>query len=238
MKKIILPVLVFSIAVLSVALFFYAKITTPSGITVYDVGWMAVFETDTPGDVPEGWRVRGKPGTPIADFTVKEDPGTGSKALFLESDGASGSLITLAEKVDLEKTPFLIWRWKVDEFPEGADGLDTAKDDQAIGIYVGDGSIFNNKSVSYRWDTETPLGTEGRSVYGAGTVRVKWITLRNKEDGTGKWFTESRNLLEDYEKAWGSVPGKLYVSITSNSQYTGTRASAALEWIKFSAGPE
>jgi hypothetical protein len=238
MKKTIFPVLVFSIVILSIAFFFYSKITTPREITVYDVGWKATFDPSATADIPEGWRERGKPGTPLTDFTVKEDPATGDGILYVESNKASGSLITLAENVDLKKTPFLVWRWKVDEFPEGADGRTPAKDDQAIGIYIGDGSIFNNKSVSYRWDTETPVGTEGSSVYGAGTVRVKWITLRNKKDGPGKWFTESRNCLEDYKKAWGSVPKKLYISITSNSQYTGTRAEAAIEWIKLSAGPE
>ena len=97
--------------------------------------------------------------------------------------------------------------------------------------------MFLKKSVSYRWDTETPKGSEGNCAYGAGTIKIKWFALRNKEDTLGEWFTEERNVAEDFYKAWGYYPEDVYVSISCNSQYTGGKASADLDWIEITSVP-
>ncbi len=202
----------------------------------YELGWREDF-TDTVRSgkniLPSNWRLRGKPGTPISVFEVVPGVKDGTGILQVRSDSASGTIVTLAENVDLDATPVLRWRWRVSELPAEADGRVAARDDQAIGIYIGDGSLFNNKSVAYRWDTEAPVNSEGTSVYGLGTVNVKWYTLRNSGDPKGEWFTEKRNFLEDFKEAWGEAPRKVYVGITSNSQYTASTAEAELDWIEF-----
>lgn len=205
----------------------------------YVVSWREDF-SDTGGQgkdgIPGNWQIKGKPGTPLSGFEVRKDSEDGSGILRVTSDKSSGSIVTLAKNVDLSETPMLRWKWRAIELPQGADGRSKEKDDQAIGIYVGDGSLLNSKSVSYRWDTDTPVGSEGDAVYGMGAVKVKWITLRNRDDvENGKWIVESRNFLQDVTKAWGKVPKKLYISVTTNSQYTGTSAEAELDWIEFTS---
>ena len=178
--------------------------------------------------------MQGKPGTKRAVFSIEKDPAKDLSFLRMEANRASSSLITGVDGVDLKKTPILRWRWRATVLPEGADGRIREKDDQAIGIYVGSGSPLNNKSVSYRWDTETPKGAEGNCVYGLGSIKVKWHTLRNREDAVaGMWFTEERNIAEDFKKAWGFYPSKVYLSISCNSQYTRSLAAADLGWIEF-----
>jgi hypothetical protein len=187
--------------------------------------------------LPKNWVVQGKPGTLPAVFSMI-DAGKNISFLHMEADRGSASLMTNAAGVDLSKTPILRWRWRVTTLPEGADGRIRAKDDQAIGIYVGTGSTFSNKSISYRWDTETPKGTEGNASYGLGTVKVKWYTLKNKEDvNGGVWFAEERNVAEDFKQAWGFYPDEVYVSVSCNSQYTNSRAAADLGWIEFVSLP-
>jgi hypothetical protein len=156
----------------------------------------------------------------------------------MKAERASASLVTRVDDVDLDKTPILKWRWRARVLPEEADGRLKNKDDQAIGIYVGTGSALNNKSVSYRWDTKTPKGAEGDCVYGLGAVKVKWYTLRNGQDAKdGGWFTEERDVAADFEKAWGFCPDKIYLSVSCNSQYTDSSASADLDWIEFASLP-
>lgn len=187
--------------------------------------------------IPEGWTVRGKPGTKPAVFSVIKDDADVSPYLHIEADNASATLITKAEGLDLRKTPMLKWRWRIVELPQGADGRVSAKDDQAIGIYIGTGGFGSNKSISYRWDTLTPKGSEGNASYGAGTVKVKWYTLRNGDDAKkGEWISEERDIAKDFKDAWGFYPEKVYVSVSCNSQYTGTKASADLNWIEFAPG--
>ncbi len=100
-----------------------------------------------------GWVKKPKPGTKQAVFSVASDPDTGDSFLHMEADKASAGLVTRIDGIDIEKTPILRWRWRVNRLPDRADGRQKTKDDQAIGIYAGSGSMLNNKSVSYRWDT-------------------------------------------------------------------------------------
>jgi hypothetical protein len=186
--------------------------------------------------IPEGWVLRKKPGTKSAIFSAMKDPQRGLSFLRMKADSASASLITRLDGIDIKKTPLLKWRWRATRLPNGADGRVESKDDQAIGIYIGSGSPLNNKSVSYRWDTETPKGAKGSSAYGLGWIKVKWFTLRNKKDcKKGRWFTEERNVAEDFKDAWGFYPATVYLSISCNSQYTGSTASAELNWIELTA---
>lgn len=200
-------------------------------------GWVETFDTPSHSGknlLPEGWVIKNKPLTKPAVFSISADAAENTSVLSMKADRASASLITHAGAVDLEKTPILRWRWRVKKLPVGADGRSKTTDDQAIGIYVGTGSTMDNKSVSYRWDSETPKGSEGNTAYGLGTVKVKWYTLRNKEDAVGGlWLTEESNVAEDFLNAWGFVPGDIYLSVSCNSQYTGSEAEAELDWIGF-----
>ncbi|MEA3490025.1 MAG: DUF3047 domain-containing protein [Candidatus Omnitrophota bacterium] len=209
----------------------------PEKIKVRVVGWREDFGSVSPEGrpvIPRGWEKRGKPGTPPAIFSVVRDDKDGLSFLRVEADKASASLICKVKGVDLEKMPVLRWRWRAVTLPEGADGRERKKDDQAIGIYVGTGKGLGKKSISYRWDTETPKGTEGNCAYGGGTIKVKWFTLRDREDAVKKeWFVDERDFMKDFENAWGFRPGKVYMSVSCNSQYTGTDAAADLDWIEF-----
>lgn len=212
-----------------------------AGVLVPDihVGWKEDFSDPGSSGIPSGWQVKGKPGTPRSVFYVKKDPDREGSVLFAESSSSSGTLVTQAKEVDLVKTPILTWRWKVNSLPVNADGRFPESDDQAIGIYVGTGTLLSNKSVSYRWDTDTPILTEGKAVYGMGAVKVKWFTLRNIEDTRkNEWFTETRDVLADFQNAWGIRPKKVYVSVSTNSQYTDSTSSAELDWIAFTSRPE
>lgn len=207
------------------------------------VGWREHFTSiyESKGVVmPVGWKFQSKPGTPRTTFYVVKKRNNGYSYLHMEADNATGTLLCNPKGIDLDKTPVLRWKWMVEKFPEGADSRAASTDDQAIGIYVGTGSLVSQKSISYRWDTDTPKGSEGQASYGGGMVKVKWFTIRNKDDGENKWLVDERDFLDDFEKAWGFRPEKVYIGVCCNSQYTGTSAAADLNWIEFNgvAGQE
>lgn len=206
------------------------------------IGWEQIFkipENIKPGEefLPDKWLIKKKPGTPPSKFNVMSDENHKNTFLNMKSEKASASLLKNIGNFNIRKYPILEWRWKIKKLPENADGRNPEKDDQAIGIYVGTGTILDKKSVSYRWDTETPVNSEGECHYVGGTVKIKWFTLKNKndcgQDGTSEWITERRNVAEDFFKAWGFYPDSIYVSISSNSQYTASVAEAGIEWIRF-----
>lgn len=199
-------------------------------------GWRQEFKS-----MPNGWRVKSKPWSKAAEFRVGKDSESGKTFLAMYADNASGTLMTELKNIDLTKTPILRWSWRVTTFPEGADGTKQGKDDQAIAIYVGDSGKIGHRSIAYRWETETSPGEEGFAKYAGGIVQVRWICVRNRDDGDQKKFlVEERNLAEDFKKAFGYVPDKLRIvgiGISCNSEYTGTKAEAGLEWIELRAEP-
>jgi Protein of unknown function (DUF3047) len=234
--KIAAAIIIICAVFFATLLFLYPEIFKKRAGTAWREEFDAVPKTSI-SLLPDNWKLQKKPGTKAAVFSIKSGPAQGDSFLSMEADRASASLITNVDIADITKTPLLRWRWRAVELPEGADGRVRSKDDQAIGIYVGTGSKLNNKSVSYRWDTLTPKGAEGNCAYGMGTVQVKWYTLRNKEDfESGKWYTEERNVAEDFKNAWGFYPANIYISVSCNSQYTKSRASADLDRIEFT-GP-
>lgn len=197
------------------------------------IGWRQEF-----GSMPSDWKLRGKPGTPNAVFTVGRSSDGSNTWLNMSADKASASLVVELPGVKLKDTPILRWAWRVTVFPEGADGRESAKDDQAIGVYVSTGGMFSQQSLAYRWETETPIGAEGTASYAGGVVKVKWICLRNKTSVQGETFlVEERNVAEDFKSRFGSVPDKIGLSISCNSQYTGSKAEAQLAWIEFVSAP-
>jgi hypothetical protein len=180
--------------------------------------------------------VRRKPGVSLATFRAVPANDQHDGRLFMTADDESGMFGTKLEDVDLRQTPILRWRWRALVLPAGADGRDPDRDDQAIAIYVGTGSVLRQKSIAYRWETDTPVGSEGEASYAAGIVKTKWIALRNARD-VGGFFVEERNVARDFQRAFGFVPDEVNIAVTSNSQYTGTSAAAELDWIELVAEP-
>lgn len=214
-----------------------AALTLTAGIAIADSdrhtdGWREDFRTE-----PLGWEIRRKPGAKLAQFRCEAAKDGHDGALIMTANDQSGMFATKLEHIDLRRTPILRWRWRATVLPTGADGRVSERDDQAIAIYVSAGGILRQKSIAYRWETDTPVGTEGDSTYAAGIVKTKWFALRNAQD-KGSFFVEERNVARDFERAFGFVPEEVNIGVTCNSQYTGTSAVAELDWVELVAAPE
>ena len=181
--------------------------------------------------IPDGWSYRGKPGTPDVKYELVEDKELKHNVLRITSDKASGVIMLEGSDIDLEKYPIMRWRWKAVTLPTGADATVKAKDDQGIAVYVGYGKL-TQKSISYNWQTETPKGKSGKSTYNM-VVDVDWFTLRDKNDKMDTWFEEEVNVCEDMKNIFKKIPSDWALSISSNSQYTSSKADVYLDYIEF-----
>ena len=181
--------------------------------------------------IPDGWSYRGKPGTPDVKYEIVEDKELKHKVLHITSDKASGVIMVDCSDVDLKKYPIMRWRWKAVTLPTGADATVKSKDDQGIAVYVGYGKLTQS-SISYNWQTETPKGKSGSSTYN-WVVDVDWFTLRNKNDKMDTWFEEEVNVYDDMMKIFKKIPSSWALSISSNSQYTASKADVYLDYVEF-----
>jgi hypothetical protein len=186
--------------------------------------------------VPVGWELFVNVGT--ADLTLVQD--SDGRALELRSKASSFSLQRKVA-IDLTRTPFVVWQWKVTELPKRGDFRDRATDDQAAQLYVVfSWEVFRKEAIAYIWDSTAPEGTTAQipspALYPFLTLHV--VVVRSGEGEKGRWITETRNVAADYRKLFGTGPDKVQgVMIQINSQHTESRAEAQWRSIRFTPYP-
>jgi len=181
--------------------------------------------------IPDGWQKQNW-GSPKYDFTVVTEDG--ERAIRLKSDNES-STISKEIKVDVKKYPILQWRWKVVRLPKGGDARRKETDDEAAQLYVTFPrfpSAVRSRIIGYIWDTSAPAG----SVFSSQKVgNVNFVVIRSGEADLNKWFTETRDVLEDFKRIYGEAPKEDVgaVSVSINSQNTGSSAESFFDGILF-----
>jgi len=177
---------------------------------------------------PIGWELKENEGTPQISV-VKEN---GDHVLHLVSDKSS-FVITKEIEVDLTQYPYLNFRWKATELPEGGDFRDKKTDDQAGQLYVVFGTFkLTAKIVGYLWENKAPRLTTGVS---PAWGRTRLIVLQSGPENIGKWMQEKRNVYDDYKALFEKEPPKTsLISIFINSQHTESRAECYYGEIYFS----
>jgi len=168
--------------------------------------------------VPHGWQIKEKSGK--ADFAVVKDGDL--NAVRFRSANTSFSL-QKEVKVDLRKFPVLTWKWKVTKLPVGGDFRKSQTDDQAAQLFL---AFSKTKAIVYIWDTTAPQGTMGDAAV-PWPMSIKTVVVRSGAADMGKWFTEVRNVYDDYKKLFGNEPMDVAgVRLQINSQHTGTSAES------------
>lgn len=133
----------------------------------------------------------------------------------------------------LKDYPLLTWKWKVVKFPDKSRAAtEKEKDDYAGRVYV----IFpflnfsSSKFIEYVWDETMPDGTIRMSPK-ADNIRVI-VTHTGKGDAE-QWIEESRNVYEDYAKAFGKPPnrGVGAIAIMCDADDTKTAAEGIFDDI-------
>ena len=117
----------------------------------------------------------------------------------------------------------LSWSWRVDQIQETADITKEEKEDFAASLMIifGKPGLFSRpKSIIYAFtNNELPKNTIIKSPRAPNNFRT--IVLENEESSLMEWFQYKRNIVEDYQLAYGEIPTKRLFSIgvfTDNDQ--------------------
>jgi outer membrane protein OmpA-like peptidoglycan-associated protein len=192
-----------------------------------------------PSGTPDGWMLEKKSGTPSMKMGKDGD----IYYLQLISSGDSSFGLRKEARVDVKQFPILSWRWRADQLPQGGDVRRSSTDDQALQIYVafketGFPAVLNTPIIGYIWDNEAPKGWSGRSTQVGGDM-LRYVVLRNKTDKLGFWYTERRNVYEDYKKLFPEISGGEPLAPTTglqvyiNTQRTKSPAAGSVAQILF-----
>lgn len=190
----------------------------------------------TTQEVPQGWKLSVHEGE--ADLALVSD-GDG-QALKLRSRLSSFSLAKAVD-IDLRKTPYLEWEWKVTELPKGGDVRRRSTDDQAAQLIVLFAwGPFRQEAIVYMWDSTAPEGTAlqmpSPPLY--PFLNAQGVVVRSAEMQTGEWIAETRDVAADYRRLFGKEPGRvLGIGLQINSQHTRSQAEAYWRLVKFRPQP-
>lgn len=182
------------------------------------------------GRLPSDWQIKVNHGRPeVSVCSDNEGP-----CLHLKSVKASFGL-ERAVDVDPAQMPFLTWRWKVTQLPNGGDFRRAASDDQAAQVLV---AFADRRIVSYIWDSSAPKGT-AESASNIPLVHVFAVVCESGGAAANRWLLENRNLAADYERAYGKpAPRVKGLRIQINSQHTGSVAESYFGDVAFRSSPQ
>ena len=190
--------------------------------------------------VPPGWVLDRNAGNPALTLTKEGD----AVYLHLISEGSSSFGIKRPVKVDIRQYPYLTWRWKAKRLPTGGDVRQCGRDDQALQLYVafqplGFPARLKTPVIGYIWDNEAPKGWMGRSTK-AGADKLRYVVSRNGSDRMNTWYTEKRNIYEDYRRLFkdigsGEPKGPTSgIALYIDSQDTQSQAEGQIGEVYFS----
>jgi hypothetical protein len=214
---------------------------TPAAPVKKDIVLVAGFDSpQMQNGAPAGWLLDRRKGTP----SLKLEKGSDTYYLHMQSTNESSFGIKSGIKIDIKEYPYLNWKWKVTRLPDGGDVRMSDKDDQAIQLYVaftpaGFPEVLNTPVLGYIWDNEAPKGWTGRSAQ-VGGGRLRYVVMRNNTDQLGKWYTEKRNIYEDFKTLLKDVkhsdpPGITHgLQFHINSQNTNSAAESYIYDVYFS----
>ncbi len=157
---------------------------------------------------------------------------------------ASGLVHPLA--LDPDRYPMLHWRWKVDELIHKADNTQKHLEDAPVRLVVSfdgdmsklstqDHAFFNNirlltgqqlpyATLMYIWENRAPRETV---IPNRHTTRIRMIVAESGPEKLGHWQDVTRNIVEDYRRAFGEEPGRITaVGIMTDTDNTGENAHA------------
>ncbi len=203
------------------------------------------------GDFPSGWRPwtisRLKKPTEYSMVSLR-----GRNVVRAHAQGSASGLV---HDVDVDPKIFqkLRWRWMVEALIPGADNTQAQSEDSPVRIVIafsGDKNKwdFSDKlfatqmrmfagfempyaTLSYIWENKAGKGTLIESRH---TGRSKMIVAESGRERLGQWWDESRNIYEDYKRAFGEEPGRIYaVAIMTDTDNTGATTQAYYGDIAF-----
>lgn len=157
---------------------------------------------------------------------------------------ASGLIHPL--QLDPAAYPLLHWNWKIDELIAKADNTQKHLEDSPVRLVISfDGDLdkidfkdrlfFDNiriltgqqlpyATLMYIWENRAPKETVIPNLH---TSRIKMIVAESGRDKLGHWQEVTRNVVEDYRRAFGEEPGRIIaVGIMTDTDNTGSEAHA------------
>jgi hypothetical protein len=160
----------------------------------------------------------------------------GDTVLKAESAESASGLFK-EQRIDLQKTPFMNWRWRLENRLGNINEQTKAGDDYAARVYVivsGGLAFWRTRAINYVWASTSPKGKIWPNAFAGDHAMM--IALRSSNDQTNIWYTEKRNILADLKQQFGEDIRSIdAVAIMTDTDNVNGKATAYYGDIYFSS---
>ncbi len=130
-------------------------------------------------------------------------------------------------KIDLRRTPYLHWRWKIANLPANDNEKTRAGDDFPVRVYLiksGGLAFWNTHALNYVWSSQQPVETWWPNPF---TEKAIMLVVESGATEVGQWREYRRNVAEDFKHTFGEIPAAIdSVAIMTDTDNTGTTVTA------------
>lgn len=167
-------------------------------------------------------------------YRLLRDVQSGQMVLRAEARGtASGRVKKI--RVDLTKTPFLNWSWKIDQPYIGLNEESKGGDDFPVRVYViAQGGLFglSTRAINYVWASTKAVGQHWPNPF---TAQAQMMAVDSGSNGAGQWVTHKRNVRADLQAVFGADISQIdAVALMTDGDNSGSEAGASYGDIFFS----
>ncbi|MGR9072454.1 MAG: DUF3047 domain-containing protein [Gammaproteobacteria bacterium] len=159
----------------------------------------------------------------------------GATVLEAQSQSSASGLYKKI-RIDLRRTPYLNWRWRIENRLQGLDEKTKSGDDYAARIYVvisGGWAFWRTRAVNYVWAGTSAKGEIWPNAFAGENAMM--IAVRSSSDDTGRWYEEKRNILKDLKRVYGEDISSIdAVALMTDTDNSNGRATAYYGDIFFS----
>jgi hypothetical protein len=171
--------------------------------------------------------------------------------LRTESDASASGLI-FKKEYSVYDYPRVRWRWKVDNVYQKGNAEEKSGDDYPVRIYIifkydpGAASFGQrlkyglarklygeyppHSSLNYVWASKKH---QKRIIANPYAAEAKMVFLEAGPDKVGQWVEEEVDVIEDYEKAFGTKPPAVAsIAVMNDSDNTGERSVSYVDYIE------
>lgn len=157
------------------------------------------------------------------------------QALKAISNQSASGLVRKIE-VDLSKTPYMHWSWKVESILKDVDETQKSGDDYALRVYVviSDGFFFwQTRALNYVWASKQTTGSRWPNAF---TDNATMLAVESGGDRVGEWVDVKRNVLDDVKNILGIDADRISaVAIMTDTDNSNQSATAYYGDIFFSS---
>lgn len=160
----------------------------------------------------------------------------GSEVIKGVTEGEA-SLLYRQQSIDLLSTPWMSWRWKIQNTYDGIKERTRDGDDFPARVYVvvQTGSLpWETVAINYVWSSNARIGDTWNNPF---TDKAKMVVLRSGNQQAETWLDEKRNIAKDFKTYFNLDIRKLSgYAIMVDGDNSGNHGTAWFSDIRFDTG--